>query len=115
MDEFMIYVVDPAVAALVAGLVAYALKVGLPFIVDLLLRSKAKFLVKAAESKFAGSGRGKEKYQYVADALQAYAKKLIVRIPDKRVQAYVEAAVTELHAELPAALEKAEKQIEDAE
>lgn len=114
MSEFINAVVDPTVKALITALIGYALYTGLPFVINLFLQSKARFLVKAAESKFAGSGRGEEKRQWVADELQKYARKLLAFVKDDRIRAYLEAAVTELHAELPSALEKAEKQIEAA-
>lgn len=114
MNEFLTIVVDPAVKTLVGLIAAYGLYAGVPFVISLLLKSKAKFLVKAAESKFAGSGRGAEKRQYVADELQKYALKLLYFIKDERTRDYLEAAVTELHEKLPAALETAEKQIEEA-
>ena len=37
----------------------------------------------------------------------------MTRVKDARLKAYIEAAVTELHAELPASLGAAVKQIED--
>ncbi|RYM02812.1 hypothetical protein EWH99_10790 [Sporolactobacillus sp. THM7-7] len=114
METFMENVVDPAVVTLITALVAYLLKVGLPALIDLLLKSKAATLVKAAESLFPDGGAGAEKYQWVADQLQAYAKKLLTRVKDDRLRVYIEAAVTELHAELPASLGAAKKQIEES-
>jgi hypothetical protein len=114
MNTLVKDVVDPAVITLVTALVAYLLKVGLPKLVDTLLKSKAATLVKAAEGLFPDSGSGTQKYQYVSDALATYARKLLYFIKDEHIRAYVEAAVTELHAELPASLGAAEKQIEEA-
>lgn len=114
MNEFLNTVIDPAVKTLISLLVAYGLYTGLPFVISTLLKSKARFLVKAAESKYAGSGRGNEKRQYVADELQKYANRLLYFIKDQRIRDFLEAAVTELHAKLPAALEAAEKQIEES-
>lgn len=114
MDTFLKDVVDPAVITLVTALVAYGLKVGLPKLIDVLLKSKAAALVKAAEGLFPGTGTGTQKYQWVADQLATYARKLLYFIKDDHLRAYVEAAVTELHAELPASLGAAAKQIEDA-
>lgn len=114
MQTFLNDVVDPAIITFVTALVAYLLKVGLPALVDVLLKSRAASLVKAAESIYAGQGLGTAKYQYVVDGLSGYAKSLLVKVPDVRVRGYIEAAVTQLHADLPQALQLATAQIKAA-
>ncbi|MCO7174775.1 phage holin, LLH family [Sporolactobacillus kofuensis] len=110
MQEFLKYVVDPVASVVIPALVAYILNVGVPYIIDKLMKSKAAFLVKAAESTFRGSDRGEEKYEVVADSLLRFARKrLLYFIKDEKLKAYIEAAVTELHAELPKAIEKTKK------
>jgi hypothetical protein len=116
MQNFLNSVVDPAVKVLIPAIVLYALNVGMPFLIDKLMKSKAAFLVKAAESLFQGSGKGDEKFAYVVDVLSDYAvKRLFYFISSKRLRAYIEAAVTELHAELPKVIENVEKQIEEGD
>jgi hypothetical protein len=102
--------IDTAVFAVIGALITAAFRYGVPVIIDLLIKLHAGQLVKAAEAIYSGSGLGDAKYQFVADALVAYAAKFHVKLDATRVKTYIEAAVTDLHV----AINGAVKQITDA-
>lgn len=103
---------DTAIFAVIAALIGTAVKYGFSFAVDLILKSHALTLVKAAESIYNGKGLGVAKYQFVADALVAFAAKFHIKLDAERVKTYIQAAVTDLHAALGVAVDQAKKQIQ---
>ncbi len=106
---------DTAILAAIAAIVGVAVKYGISFAADVLIKSHAVTLVKAAESIYNGSGLGAEKYQFAADALVAFAAKLHIKLDAATIKKYIEAAVTDLHALLPAAVKEVKEQVEEAE
>lgn len=95
---------DTAILALIAAAVGFVVRYGFAIATDLIIKSHAVTLVKAAESIYSGQGLGDAKYQFAADALVAFAAKLHVKLDAARVKAYIQAAVTDLHAALGTAI-----------
>lgn len=106
---------DTAIFAVIAALIGAAVKYGFSFAVDFLIKSHALTLVKAAESIYDGSGLGAAKYQFVADALVAFAAKFHIKLDAERVKTYIQAAVTDLHAALGVAVKDAQDKIEESQ
>lgn len=106
---------DTAIFAVIAALIGTAVKYGFSFAVDLILKSHALTLVKAAESIYNGKGLGVAKYQFVADALVAFAAKFHIKLDAERVKTYIQAAVTDLHAALGVAVKDAQDKIEESQ
>lgn len=106
---------DSAILAIIAAIIGTAVKYGISFAADVLIKSHAVTLVKAAESIYNGSGLGVAKYQFVADALVAFAAKLHVKLDADQVKKYIEAAVTDLHALLPEAVKAVEEKVQAAD
>lgn len=102
---------DTAIFAVIAALIGTAVKYGFSFAVDLILKSHALTLVKAAESIYNGSGLGAAKYQFVADALVVFAAKFHIKLDAERVKTYIQAAVTDLHATLGVTVKDAAEKI----
>ncbi|UAK17543.1 phage holin, LLH family [Sporolactobacillus terrae] len=106
---------DTAILAIITAVIGVAVKYGINFAADVLIKSHAVTFVKAAESIYNGSGLGAEKYQFAADALVAFAAKLHIKLDAATIKKYIEAAVTDLHALLPAAVKEVKEKVEEAE
>lgn len=108
-------IIDTTVLTVIGTIITVSFRYAVPVAVDFILRAKANHLVKAAESIYSGQGLGDAKYQSVADGLVTFAAKYHVKLDSDRVEKYIKAAVTDLHAAFNSAVTQVNNQVSSAD